>query len=218
MGRKPKYNLITGYEFNKELKYAIKLRDEFKCKICKKEEKYTKQGLYVHHIDYNKNNNDLNNLVTLCPTCHGKTNSKRVKWKEYFSREFNIKKDYIFLDNLLSYNDKILKFLKNKTVTGIVPILRGGGIPAVLLSEALKVPLIYEVKQKTDVIIDEIVDFGMTLKRYKKKYPDNLFICYHVNKNNFKEKNIKPDFFCEYTENYIIYPWEKEGKWFKEEI
>lgn len=28
--------------------------------------------LQVHHIDQNRQNNDLNNLIILCPTCHQK--------------------------------------------------------------------------------------------------------------------------------------------------
>lgn len=39
-----------------------------RCKICgwDKDERV----LEVHHIDENRNNNDISNLVILCPTCH----------------------------------------------------------------------------------------------------------------------------------------------------
>ncbi len=36
-----------GLEFNKELKLAIKIRDDYKCKICKLKEEKTLQGLYI---------------------------------------------------------------------------------------------------------------------------------------------------------------------------
>jgi hypothetical protein len=39
----------------------------------------------VHHIDYNKNNNILFNLITLCKICHSKTNGHRNSWKFYLS-------------------------------------------------------------------------------------------------------------------------------------
>lgn len=41
---------------------------EHKCKICgwKEDERI----LEVHHIDENRKNNKLNNLIILCPTCH----------------------------------------------------------------------------------------------------------------------------------------------------
>ena len=63
-------------DFTKQLKKKIKKRDGFKCKICG----YTKK-LHVHHIDYNKMNSNDDNLITLCSSCHSKTNWKRNYWK-----------------------------------------------------------------------------------------------------------------------------------------
>ena len=52
----------TAYRRNAFLYYP------HKCKICgwNKDERV----LEVHHIDENRNNNDISNLVILCPTCH----------------------------------------------------------------------------------------------------------------------------------------------------
>ena len=44
------------------------------------------KNLVIHHIDYNKMNNDESNLITLCKVCHGKTNGHR----EIFMRLFSI--------------------------------------------------------------------------------------------------------------------------------
>ncbi|MCL2678854.1 MAG: HNH endonuclease [Dehalococcoidia bacterium] len=33
---------------------------------------YSNVGLPIHHIDMDRNNNSLNNLIVLCPTCHDK--------------------------------------------------------------------------------------------------------------------------------------------------
>ena len=41
--------------------------------------------LHIHHIDYDKYNNDENNLITLCCSCHGKSNRDR-KWHESWYR------------------------------------------------------------------------------------------------------------------------------------
>ena len=75
-------------EFNKELKNKIKKRDKFICQHCGKTEeenvKKTKKCLTVHHIDYNKNNCNENNLITLCANCHIKTNTNRDYWYAYF--------------------------------------------------------------------------------------------------------------------------------------
>jgi hypothetical protein len=43
--------------------------------------------LDVHHIDYDKKNGDPRNLVSLCKSCHIKTNYNREYWIEYFSGE-----------------------------------------------------------------------------------------------------------------------------------
>ena len=61
------------------LKRAIRERDKYICKIC------GLYGLHVHHIDYNKKNCNLNNLITLCNGCHSKTNHNRDCWINYFN-------------------------------------------------------------------------------------------------------------------------------------
>ena len=73
-------------EFNKRLKRKIRNRENFSCKICNKTEKELKRRLDIHHIDYNKKNNNENNLVALCHKCHMKTNYRRNYWKKEFER------------------------------------------------------------------------------------------------------------------------------------
>lgn len=60
---------------------AIRKRDSHACAIC------GNPGDDVHHKDYNKKNNAPDNLVTLCKTCHGKTNFNRPYWQAYFTGE-----------------------------------------------------------------------------------------------------------------------------------
>jgi len=71
-------NTPYPFEFNKDLKLYIKGIYGFTCQLCRKETKLT-----VHHIDYDKNNLKLNNLIPLCRSCHGKTNCYRDYWKVY---------------------------------------------------------------------------------------------------------------------------------------
>lgn len=67
-------------EWSEELKSKIRERDNYTCMICGKIEKI---GLSVHHIDYDKLNCKFDNLITLCKSCHGKTNGNRKYWFEY---------------------------------------------------------------------------------------------------------------------------------------
>lgn len=68
-----------GLEFNKDLKYRIFQRDGGICQIC---HELIWNGHAIHHIDYDKTNNNQENLILLCKNCHGKTNHNRDYWKE----------------------------------------------------------------------------------------------------------------------------------------
>lgn len=67
-----------GGKFTEELKKKIRQRDNNTCQTC------FKSGckLYVHHIDYDKLNCNEDNLITLCNSCHAKTNFNREKWQK----------------------------------------------------------------------------------------------------------------------------------------
>ena len=60
------------------LKKSIRERDHYICRVC------LKNGFHIHHIDYNKKNSNPNNLITLCKSCHQKTNFNRNYWIKYF--------------------------------------------------------------------------------------------------------------------------------------
>ena len=66
-------------EFSIKLKKKIKIRDNYTCVCGKKTQK-----LCIHHIDYIKENCDDKNLITLCLSCHGKTNINRKHWTIFF--------------------------------------------------------------------------------------------------------------------------------------
>ena len=72
--------------FNNQLKLYIKERDGFKCQICGVPELECERKLCVHHIDYNKNNISEVNLISLCLSCHIKTNHNREYWEKYFTK------------------------------------------------------------------------------------------------------------------------------------
>jgi len=74
-----------GLEFNEDLKEVIRNRDRRKCVICEQTELENKMKLSIHHMDYDKQNNNPNNLISLCKHCHQKTNFNREYWIKYFS-------------------------------------------------------------------------------------------------------------------------------------
>ncbi len=45
------------------------------------------KNLEVHHIDYNKQNNNINNLITLCHPCNVRANFNRNYWQEYYKKK-----------------------------------------------------------------------------------------------------------------------------------
>ena len=68
-----------------DLKESIRKRDNYKCKICdvrQNELKSINRKLDIYHIDYDKNNLDSNNLLSLCRKCHAKINTNREYWKK----------------------------------------------------------------------------------------------------------------------------------------
>ena len=78
---------IQGYPwyFNEMLKNEIRKRDNYTCQYCElKEEKYYRV-LDVHHIDYNKQNCNKKNLITLCSICNLVANANRDYWFAYYT-------------------------------------------------------------------------------------------------------------------------------------
>jgi len=73
-----------GTNWTNQLKQQIRERDNHKCQICNKNEIDNGRKLDVHHIDYNKKNCEESNLISLCISCHMKTNHNRELWVEYF--------------------------------------------------------------------------------------------------------------------------------------
>jgi len=80
-----------GIEFNRKLKEQIRKRDNYTCQECGFTQKQLGYKLYVHHIDYNKQNNSSNNLISLCKQCHSQTNFNRTDWTTYFKNKMGDK-------------------------------------------------------------------------------------------------------------------------------
>lgn len=57
----------NGIGYTSVLKRKIKELYENKCSNC-----LSSNNLHIHHIDKNKSNNDIENLILLCASCHMK--------------------------------------------------------------------------------------------------------------------------------------------------
>ena len=76
-------------QFNNKLKKQIKQRDNYKCQneYCFKNSK----RLVIHHIDYNKQNINHKNLITVCQSCNARAGSKNKKWEKYYKNKIGKK-------------------------------------------------------------------------------------------------------------------------------
>ncbi len=69
---------VYAIDWTETLRRSIRERDYYVCRLCG-----NPQGdrvLCVHHIDYNKKNCSPHNLISLCCSCHSKTNGNRKKY------------------------------------------------------------------------------------------------------------------------------------------
>ena len=73
-----------GKAFNSRLREQIRFRDNYKCQLCGCPQIENYRRLDIHHEDYDKKNNAFNNLISLCHSCHLKTNYNRPYWIQYF--------------------------------------------------------------------------------------------------------------------------------------
>lgn len=76
-------------DWTETLRQSIRERDHYTCQLCGKQQ--GNRAFAIHHIDYNKKNNNPDNLITLCCICHAKTGFNRKYWKDFFTKKINAK-------------------------------------------------------------------------------------------------------------------------------
>jgi len=82
-----------GYIWNWRLiSQKIRERDNFTCQLCGDQilKQSKKRFLTAHHIDYNKNNNNSHNLISLCNFCNSSVNTQRNEWQNIFNKKMEI--------------------------------------------------------------------------------------------------------------------------------
>jgi len=73
------------HDFTEAFKTEIRNRDHNTCQACGRTREEEGKELAVHHIDYDKTNSVPENCVTLCNSCHTKTNFNRKQWIKRFT-------------------------------------------------------------------------------------------------------------------------------------
>jgi len=100
------------FEFNKNLKIYVRYIYHNKCQICGKTSR-----THVHHIDYNKKNICLDNLIPLCRSCHAQTNFDRNYWKSFLTKKViflpNTKYNWFPLPGTNEYGEYLQKTLEH---------------------------------------------------------------------------------------------------------
>jgi len=81
-----------GEEFDSQLKEQVRFRDKYTCQLCGCSQLENRKQLDIHHKDYDKKNNKLNNLISLCHSCHSKTGVNRHYWTLLLKEQVYVKK------------------------------------------------------------------------------------------------------------------------------
>lgn len=101
---------------------------------------------------------------------------------------------------------------------GIFTFPRGGLILATLLSYQINKPILMNPEPGC-IIIDDIIDTGITMKKYSDLMNDkNYFITAMFMKDTQLAEESEFQCFCDYFEyvkkdEWIVYPWEDMSRW-----
>lgn len=69
----------------------IKTRDNHRCQICAILEVECTRQLSIHHINYNRQDESDDNLISLCVSCHMKTNHNKGYWQALLTSLSNLR-------------------------------------------------------------------------------------------------------------------------------
>jgi hypothetical protein len=86
---------LSGKEYHPDwnkIRKEIYERDNWECQECgEKCHNTAKRKIQCHHIDFDITNNISSNLITLCASCHCKTNFHKTDWIEYYKKKVSRK-------------------------------------------------------------------------------------------------------------------------------
>jgi hypothetical protein len=71
-------------KFDNKFRREIRQRDNQICMLCGIHKEKLNRALQVHHINYDKQSSIKENCISLCNSCHTKTNFNRESWTNFF--------------------------------------------------------------------------------------------------------------------------------------
>ena len=122
-----------------------------------------------------------------------------------------VKKVFLTWEDINLLLDKIHEQVGDK-VSYVTGIPRGGTILAILYSHRFEVQYMERLSPHypSMLVIDDIADSGVTLKKASEEYPQLMYATLH-----YKEGSIyEPTYYSEKINKdygWIVYPWEKES-------
>lgn len=90
--------------WNNIFKRAIRKRDNQICMLCRVHREKLNRVLSVHHINYDKLLSVPQNCISLCLSCHMKTNMNHKHWVKFFQSLLEEKYGYKYKNDLIVYN------------------------------------------------------------------------------------------------------------------
>jgi len=79
---------VYGSDFTRDLRRIVRWLYSGRCFLCGTPP--IRRVMDVHHINYNKKNNTLDNLIPLCRSCHAMTGTRRDYWPWFFRLRLRI--------------------------------------------------------------------------------------------------------------------------------
>lgn len=86
-------------KFTKKFKRDIRKRDNQICMMCGMHREKLNRALNVHHINYDKELSIPQNCISLCDSCHTKTNFNRELWVTFFQNILYKNYGYVYEKN-----------------------------------------------------------------------------------------------------------------------
>lgn len=95
----------------------------------------------------------------------------------------------------------IITLMQGSGTIKIWPVPRGGVPVAYMLGNHITNMQIVESPHDADIILDDIVDSGITKKRYNDEYPNATFYA-------LIDKQLE----CEFKDHWVVFPWEMDDE------